>query len=109
MRNKHHSVLRIVMCVAAFATVVGCATSQGTKPDEVPKTTALVCPECKTVTLGPFPSNADYLGGPPATLTRHECGGCRGIISMRPDGQQFKHECSLCKQSPFSCQPTHTP
>jgi len=82
--------------------LAGCATANSPKTAAVPKS-GVVCPECRTVTLGPFPSGAEWRGGPPAMVQRHECSGCRGVFSVYGDGPQYRHECSVCKQSPYSC------
>lgn len=95
---------------AAFSSsllLIGCATEKSlTQP---PSATALVCPDCKTVLLGPFQTAGAWRGEPPATVAKHECSGCRGVIGIRSDEPGFRHECSVCKQSPFSCQATHSP
>lgn len=87
----------------AFAGLLaGCATAKSPSTTAVPKS-GVVCPECRTVTLGPFPSSAEWRGGPPATVQRHECPGCRGVVTLSPGPDGYRHECSVCKQSPFSC------
>ena len=90
------------------ALLSGCATAKSSDQKEAPKA-ALACPECKTVTLGPVPSVGAWRGEPPTTITKHECRGCRDDISLRPDGLQLQHQCSICQQSPFSCEMTHAP
>jgi hypothetical protein len=84
------------------ALVSGCASDQSRRVTATPKS-GVVCPQCRTVTLGPFPSSAEWRGGPPATVQRHECTGCRGILSIYGEGDQFRREWSVCKQTPFSC------
>lgn len=86
--------------VAFIGLLAGCAT--GRVPDHTTVTkSGEVCPECRTVTLGPFPST-EWQGGS-VTVQRHECPGCRGVVTLSSGPDGYRHECSICKQSPFSC------
>lgn len=102
---KNVALLSLFLVGALFS---GCATAKRSDPTEAPKA-ARACPECKTVILGPVPSVGAWRGEPPSTITKHECRGCRGVITLRPDGLQLQHQCSICSQSPFSCEMTHAP
>lgn len=108
MRTCVKSALVALAVVGLLAGVTGCTTAKSSE-QKVERTAALACPECKSVTLGPFQTSGAWRGEPPATITKHECSGCRGVINLRREGEQFRHECSVCKQVPFSCEATHTP
>lgn len=97
-----NTLLRGLSALAFAGLLAGCSTTKTTQETAVPKS-GVVCPECRTVTLGPFPSGAEWRGGPPAMVRRHECSGCRGVFSIYGEGPQYRHECSVCKQSPYSC------
>ena len=91
--------------VAAFA-LTGCATSKSTK-------TALVCPQCKMVTVtrtvtvfpegeGNFPPEDQEM-----TEMQHSCPGCQGaIVTLFKEGK-FHHKCSICEQEAFTCPISH--
>lgn len=105
--KTHRILIQFGWLTLLLGLVAGCTS---TKPSPVTAdAAALVCPECRTVKLGPFPSSSEWRGGPPAMVTKHECGGCRGVVTLASGPEGYRHECSVCKQSPFSCQPTHRP
>jgi hypothetical protein len=88
--------------LALMALATSCSTTN-TKQSAANKT-GEVCPECRTVTLGPVHSSTDWRGGSPTIAQRHECSGCRGVLTVYAEPLQFRHECSVCKQTPYSCQ-----
>lgn len=90
-----------------LAVLVSSCTTNGARREAPPAKTGVVCPECRTVVLGPFPSSSDWRGGPPSYTHRHTCSGCQGVITIYGEEEQFQHECSVCKQSPYSCRITH--
>lgn len=98
--SKLYLVAPVVLALAVGVT--GCATDNARRATAMAKS-GVVCPECRTVTLGPFPSSAEWRGGSPATVQRHECPGCRGVVTLSPGPDGYRHECSVCKQTPFSC------
>jgi len=108
MKRKSTVALLALAALPLLAALHGCATKNDTAQARTSET-ALVCPECKTVTLGPYPTFEDSPGKPTGTIERHECAGCRGILSLNSTKEWFRHECSVCKQSPFACKPTATP
>jgi len=94
-----------IPALALVALLAGCTTGKPSAQIATPKS-GVACPECRTVVLGPFPSSGEWRGEPPATVSKHECPGCRSVISIFTEGGKVRHECSTCKQTPYSCQVT---
>jgi hypothetical protein len=108
MKTKTKMMAKGLASSALLSVLIGCATEKS--PAQLKSSgTALVCPECKTVTLGPFPAFGDSPGKATATIEQHECAECRGILSLNSTKEWFRHECSVCKQGAFVCKPTATP
>ncbi len=81
--------------------LAGC-TSIKPSPEALPRA-AVVCPDCRTVTLGRFPSS-DVSGGALATVTSHKCRGhCHGVVTLSHGPKGYYRECAICEQSRFSC------
>lgn len=108
MKTIIKSVMTALTAFVLAVGLMGCATSHPSETKN-PTATALACPQCKTVTLGSFPSSGAWRGEPPDMVTKHACEGCKGIVTLVPGSDGFRHECSVCKQSPFSCKVTNTP
>lgn len=86
---------------AALALLSGCATAK-------PKAQALVCPQCKVVTVTRDEPVFEGEGNLPpreqaVTETRHSCPGCQGALTTFFKEGKLQHKCSLCQQAPFSC------
>lgn len=88
---------------AVLILVTGCATSR-------PIRQALVCPQCKNVTINRFPQpsspdKADSYAfwNPDTPAISHTCPGCKGILTTLFTEGTLRHECSICEQAPFSC------
>ena len=96
----------------------GCATTeQSAAGDEQ----VFVCPECKIVTetierpglggyddyynVGLDPDPGVYSGT--QTISKHTCPGCQGVIETLFKEGNWKHKCSVCKDSPFTCPVFH--
>ena len=87
------------------ALVSGCATSRSTEQ-------ALVCPQCKEVTLTRTISVFEGEGNLPprqeeVTETKHSCPGCQGALTTFFKEGKLQHKCSICQQAPFSCPVYH--
>lgn len=93
------------LLLSGVALVSGCATSRGTEQ-------ALVCPQCKEVTItrtipvfegdGNLPPREEEV-----TETKHSCPGCQGALTTFFKEGKLRHKCSICEQSPFSCPIAH--
>lgn len=101
-------VKRIIGGTSLVAVVVlasGCATSRG-------KEQALVCPQCREVTItrtipvfegeGNLPPREEEV-----TEIKHSCPGCQGALTTLFTEGKLQHKCSVCEQSPFSCPFSH--
>lgn len=94
-----------LIAVALLAS--GCATTPALEQ-------ALVCPQCKEVTIQQLPERYDPQDGLSRTYwefnktrTEHSCPGCQGsLVTLFKEGK-LQHKCSLCEQSPFSCPLSH--
>ena len=97
-----------LLAVAVGFGLSGCA-SNGT----VDAKQAIVCPKCKMVAVpidepyyvGDRPS---WFGrGSPAVVYKDLCQNCHGSIETFAREGQWKHKCSACKESPFTCPVVH--
>lgn len=91
--------------LAAIFLLTGCATTN-------PKEQALVCPQCKVVTITPRVPVFEGEGKPlrlrsEETETEHSCPGCQGALTTFFKEGKFQHQCSICEQEPFSCPVAH--
>ena len=101
------SVLLLLVSAVGFC---GCASTGGPKN----KQQALVCPQCKMVALT---VNRPYFGwyghgyyngsNIPITTYRDTCPGCQGAIKTLFQEGKWKHRCSVCKDSPYTCPVVH--
>ena len=112
----HARVLSIALVCAGLLAFSGCASTNetGGKGKQ-----ALVCPQCKMVQTeiylpaGPSFSRAGVsaYGLPgeryPRTVSQHQCPGCQGAIQTLFHDGKWKHKCSVCKESPFTCPVIH--
>ena len=108
--------LSIALAGVGLLALSGCA---GTNETGGKGKQALVCPQCKTVQTqaylpaGPSFSRAGVsaygLAGEryPITVSRHQCPGCQGAIQTLFNEGKWKHTCSVCKESPFTCAVIH--
>jgi hypothetical protein len=101
----------VTLGVGAIALLVGCATlGEARKPE------ALVCPQCRMVEVrSPLSgltdaipafrtgSGAIYHG----TTYEHRCEGCQGVLTPFFREGKFQHQCSICKETPFTCPVVH--
>jgi len=92
---------------SALFLLAGCATERPTEQ-------ALVCPQCKEVTIEHFPkaiSPDEEISYPHAneywTQIEHVCPGCQGALTTLFKEGKWQHKCSICEQSPFSCPVSH--
>ena len=87
----------------------GCATS-----DMANAKHATVCPDCKTVAV-PIDEPYYYAGeraswfgrGSAAVVYRHQCPRCHGSMETFAREGQWKHKCSICEVSPYTCPIVH--
>lgn len=94
----------------AFALVaLGCASTNetGGKGKQ-----ALVCPQCKWVAVATTRPHFGYghdtrLGRVPAKVYEDTCPGCQGVIETLFREGKWKHKCSICKDSPYTCPVFH--
>jgi len=95
--------LKVITVLFLMLLTAGCFTNRRVNSTNS-QGAAVACAECRSVLLGPFPSGGDWRDENPATVTRHECPGCRGVLTSTADEYTLRHECSVCKETPFSCQ-----
>gem|GEM_PF-824462 len=106
-RSPHGALRVIALACTGFLALGGCASinETGGKGRQ-----ALVCPQCKMVTVtvdrsyygtGPF----GYRG--PARVYQDTCPSCQGLIETLFKEGRLKHKCSICKGSPFTCPIAH--
>jgi len=95
------------LLLAVVAMASGCATSRGTEQ-------ALVCPQCKEVTIERFPrayspdeAISYAFWDREGTTVEHSCPGCQGALTTLFKEGRLRHKCSICEQTPFSCPITH--
>lgn len=99
--------LSVLAGVTALTLLQGCATSK-------PKEQALVCPQCKVVTITPRVPIFDGEGKPlrlrgEQTETYHSCPGCHGALATFFKEGKFQHKCSICERERSSCPVAHRP
>lgn len=105
---------------AGILALGGCASTRQTARKDWP---VLVCPECRMVAETPprpyFPGydyndSAVRFGGPGGrgtygdyrrtqTVYKDICPGCQGVIETLFKEGRWKHTCSVCKDTPFTC------
>lgn len=102
-------------CVALLA-LSGCASTNETGGKS---RQALVCPQCKIVQVVKYaPAGPSFtqsgvsaygLAGErfPRTSQEHQCPACQGVLKTFFREGQWKHKCSVCKDSPFTCPVIH--
>lgn len=115
-RTRITAIILLLLGCATFLALTGCASTHetGGKGKQ-----ALVCPQCKmveTVTYLPAGPSFSRSGvgafgvpgaGFPTTTHEHTCPGCQGaIVTLFKEGK-WKHKCSVCKESPFTCPVIH--
>ena len=70
---------------------------------------ALVCPQCKmvamTVNRPPSGGAGRYAGT--QTVYHDTCPNCQGAMETLFKEGKFKHKCSICKDSPYTCPVFH--
>jgi len=107
--------LAATLAFTALLSLSGCA---GTNETAVKGKHALVCPQCKMVAVAKVDSpyvggggRGGYGYGPGYNRTRtvyeDSCPGCRGAITTFFSEGKWKHKCSVCKESPFTCPVFH--
>lgn len=94
--------LSIIVGGAVMTLANGCATAPANGH-------ALVCPQCKEVTITRtvtvFDESEAHFSpqDKEVTETSHSCPGCQGaLVTFFKEGK-LRHECSICEQTPFSC------
>lgn len=97
-----------VILAASALSFGGCATSDGAKGKE----SALVCPQCKMVAVDTMRPDWGFgrntrLGWVPAKVYEDQCPGCQGVIETLFKEGKWKHKCSICKDSPYTCPVVH--
>jgi hypothetical protein len=112
MNIRLHQLARTT-ALAAFTlgttlAVTGCATTEGANKKEK----ALVCPQCKMVAVQTVQPAANAQAGwsgrlQPTTVYRDQCPGCQGAIETFFREGKWKHKCSVCKDSPYTCPVFH--
>jgi hypothetical protein len=96
----HATAFSIALAGTALLAFSGCAsTSASTGKGKH----ALVCPQCKMVEI---PGDPEYQSQP-TTLYRDTCRGCQGALTTFFKEGKWKHKCSVCKDSPFTCPVYH--
>ncbi len=106
-RRKTHSVIGSIPLLAGLLFLSGCAASNSSKA-----ASALVCPQCRMVSVE---ENRSHFGGPeyikdPTGLEieyDHMCPNCTGILKTLFVEGKLRHECSACKDSPYTCPLIH--
>ena len=108
---KPNSCTQFALVGAALLVLSGCA---GTTETDGKGRQALVCPQCKIVAVtGKRPyfgwHGSGYYAGSdiPTTTYRDTCPGCLGTIKSRTVYGKWKHKCSVCKDTPFTCPLPH--
>jgi len=104
MKRIRPSIIAVPL-LAIIALASGCATGRSAGE-------ALVCPQCKVVTITRTVPVFDSDGNLPprdeeVTETRHSCPGCQGALTTFFQEGKLRHKCSICEQTPFSCPVAH--
>jgi len=102
MKRIKKWILGATISVALLALIGGCATSQPTKQ-------AMVCPQCKMVSIErpPIPHSPDDYQPIREQVEVHECPGCQGSLTTFFKEGKLQHKCSVCEQMPFTCPFSH--
>lgn len=96
---------------AALLALSGCASTNetGRKAKQ-----ALVCPQCKmvvvTTSTRPYFTGHRYpysYGSGATNFYKDTCPGCQGVIETLFKEGKWKHKCSVCKDSPYTCPVFH--
>jgi hypothetical protein len=99
--------------MSASGLLLSCAT-----PGETKKQEALVCPQCRMVEVRSafVRSHGRYPGFPHRTASgpiyhgttyEHRCESCQGVLTTLFREGKFQHQCSICKETPFTCPVVH--
>ena len=96
---KKTKLIAALGAVLLAAIVVGCTTTKR-------KSRALVCPECKDVSMLVYP-HQDVVEGFSQYQIEHQCKGCRGAVENFFRDGSFTHACSICRNQPWSCDLKH--
>lgn len=102
------AMIAFLLAVAAGFGFSGCVASGTANAKQ-----AIVCPECKMV--GVPIDEPYYVGvrpswfgrGSSAVVYKDLCPNCHGSLETFAREGQWKHKCSICKESPFSCPVVH--
>lgn len=102
MKQMMKWLFSIIAFGAVLALVTGCATSQPAKQ-------ALVCPQCKVVTVDrpPMLHSPDDYQPVREQIEEHSCPGCQGAMTTFFKEGKWQHKCSVCAETPFSCPISH--
>src|SRR5215207_1551614 len=98
-----------VLAMAAAAVLMSCAMAREARKQE-----ALVCPQCRMVEVRSafVQHRGRYPGFPHRTASggihrgatyEHRCEGCQGVLTTFFREGKFQHQCSICKETPFTC------
>lgn len=92
----------VPIALVLMMAVPGCATSRNQKR-------ALVCPDCRMVEVAVDTSRwePDQPQGSPTTTIEHTCRGCQGALKTLFKEGAFRHKCSVCTQTAFTCPVSH--
>lgn len=88
------------------ATLVGllsvsCVTTRNSGGD------AIACPDCRVVVTYVIDDAVVFDGLDPAEQRRHDCPGCEGFLTSFLKGGKLGHRCSICANSPYTCNVKH--
>ena len=105
----HATALSLLLATAGLLALSGCASTNETGGKGKH---ALVCPQCKMVAVTvnrPYPVGRGFGRGytGPTTVYNDTCPGCQGVIETLFKEGKWKHKCSVCKDSPFTCPVFH--
>ena len=104
----HAPALSIALASAGFLALSGCAS---TNEIDGKGKQALVCPQCRMVAVTvnrPYLGIGRYSGYPgPTIIHRDTCPGCQGVLETFFREGKWKHKCSICKDSPYTCPVFH--
>ncbi len=93
-----NSIISLVALIAAAFALSSCA-STGKSTSE----TATACPECRSVLILPDEMQMAIDGYEDAPRYEHQCPGCQGALTTLFTDGELRHQCSYCKDSPYSC------
>ena len=106
---KSHSSALFALASGSLLALSRCAGIDGRNN----KQRALVCPQCNMV--GVAVEQPYYVGGrpswfgrgSPAVVYRDECPNCQGALETFFREGKWKHKCSVCKDTPYTCPILH--